>query len=108
MEVIREYWVDFEPNKVYLQEPPRPHARRKKFRIRQGPWRQTMQRGLSWDGIYIGFQVRISRSPDTYHMKLWQHKFAPHAEPPQWHKLDLSNATRVPLGEAKRGGCRVM
>jgi len=96
--VLREYWVDFLPNKVYLYDPARREARRKQFRVRAGPWRHTMRHGLSWDGIYIGFQLRISRSPDTYHMKLWQHKFAPHSQPPQWHKLDLKAATLIPEG----------
>ena len=47
--------------------------------------------GANWDGIYIGFQLIISRNPDTYHMALWNHFFglASNAteHPPPWRRF---------------------
>jgi len=111
--VRREYWIDFLPNKVYLYDPKigaRQNARTNKFRVREACWRRTLQYGLAWDGIYIGFQMMISRSPDTYHIKLWMHHMAPHEEPPQWQQFISNNSTIIPSGERSQqtGGCELM
>ncbi|TNN26423.1 Cytidine monophosphate-N-acetylneuraminic acid hydroxylase [Liparis tanakae] len=35
--------------------------------------RHVVLHGLLWDDLYIGFQNRISRDPDVYHHKFWNH-----------------------------------
>ena len=46
--------------------------------------------GLNWDGCYIGFQLRISRDPDVYNMKLWKHFFTLPSPGPAWHKFEMA------------------
>uniref|UniRef100_A0A3B5M7L0 Cytidine monophosphate-N-acetylneuraminic acid hydroxylase n=1 Tax=Xiphophorus couchianus TaxID=32473 RepID=A0A3B5M7L0_9TELE len=40
---------------------------------RIGVMRYVVLHGGLWDDLYIGFQNRISRDPDTYHHKFWNH-----------------------------------
>jgi len=63
-----------------------------------------MQHGLNWDGVYIGFQLRISRVPDTYHMQLWKHMFSLPSVVPAWHSFKMEGTT--PLVAPNRGWAR--
>uniref|UniRef100_A0AAY5F415 Cytidine monophosphate-N-acetylneuraminic acid hydroxylase n=1 Tax=Electrophorus electricus TaxID=8005 RepID=A0AAY5F415_ELEEL len=40
---------------------------------RIGVMRHVVVNGLLWDDLYIGFNNRISREPDIYHHKFWNH-----------------------------------
>lgn len=58
--------------------------------------RYTVLHGCLWDGLYIGFQNRISRDPDVYH-----HKYPhPHSHVasdgnlPRCSKMNLLSASR--------------
>ncbi|MED6285254.1 hypothetical protein CHARACLAT_027453 [Characodon lateralis] len=35
--------------------------------------RYVVLHGCLWDDLYIGFQNQISRDPDVYHHKFWNH-----------------------------------
>ncbi|MED6288949.1 hypothetical protein CHARACLAT_031432 [Characodon lateralis] len=35
--------------------------------------RYVVLHGCLWDDLYIGFQNRISRDPDIYHHRFWNH-----------------------------------
>ncbi|KAK0149753.1 Cytidine monophosphate-N-acetylneuraminic acid hydroxylase [Merluccius polli] len=43
------------------------------IRNRVGVMRYVVLNGLLWDSLYIGFQNRISRDPDIYHHRFWDH-----------------------------------
>lgn len=45
------------------------------LKVDKGCFRKTVYEGLSWDSLYIGFQVRIYRYPDEYHKYFWNHFF---------------------------------
>ncbi|XP_061078379.1 cytidine monophosphate-N-acetylneuraminic acid hydroxylase [Conger conger] len=40
---------------------------------RVGVIRYVVKHGLLWDNLYIGFQNRLSREPDVYHHRFWNH-----------------------------------
>ncbi|XP_070533922.1 cytidine monophosphate-N-acetylneuraminic acid hydroxylase-like isoform X1 [Ptychodera flava] len=52
---------------------------------RIGVHRQTVVCGMLWDDLYIGFNNRISRTPDTFHYLFWNHmQILLPLEPPDW------------------------
>uniref|UniRef100_A0A4W5KRI4 Uncharacterized protein n=1 Tax=Hucho hucho TaxID=62062 RepID=A0A4W5KRI4_9TELE len=44
-----------------------------KIKNRIGVMRHVVKNGLLWDDLYIGFQNRLSREPDVYHHRFWNH-----------------------------------
>lgn len=67
-----DYLVDFSDLSFPVERPDREHAY-VEIKNRIGVMRQTVLHGLLWDDLYIGFQNRISRDPDVYHHKFWNH-----------------------------------
>nr|XP_023692562.1 cytidine monophosphate-N-acetylneuraminic acid hydroxylase-like isoform X1 [Paramormyrops kingsleyae]XP_023692563.1 cytidine monophosphate-N-acetylneuraminic acid hydroxylase-like isoform X1 [Paramormyrops kingsleyae] len=67
-----DYLVDFLDLSFPKQRPEREHAYLE-VRNRVGVIRHVVRNGLLWDDLYIGFQNRISREPDIYHHRFWNH-----------------------------------
>uniref|UniRef100_UPI003AAC7266 cytidine monophosphate-N-acetylneuraminic acid hydroxylase n=1 Tax=Centroberyx gerrardi TaxID=166262 RepID=UPI003AAC7266 len=67
-----DYLVDFQDLSFPTERPDREHAYIE-TRNRIGVMRFVVLNGLLWDDLYIGFQNRISRDPDIYHHKFWNH-----------------------------------
>ncbi|CAL8242606.1 unnamed protein product [Merluccius merluccius] len=67
-----DYLVDFLDLTFPLSRPIREHNYLE-IRNRVGVMRYVVLNGLLWDSLYIGFQNRISRDPDVYHHRFWDH-----------------------------------
>ncbi|XP_046878767.1 cytidine monophosphate-N-acetylneuraminic acid hydroxylase isoform X2 [Hypomesus transpacificus] len=67
-----EYLVDFLNLTFPTERPTREHAYIE-IKSRIGVMRHVVLNGLLWDHLYIGFQNRISRDPDVYHHRFWNH-----------------------------------
>ncbi|KAF7660197.1 hypothetical protein LDENG_00286600 [Lucifuga dentata] len=67
-----DYLVDFLDLSFPSKRPDREHSYLE-IKNRIGVMRYVVLHGLLWDNLYIGFQNRISREPDTYHHKFWNH-----------------------------------
>lgn len=67
-----DYLVDFMDLSFPNQRPDREHSYLE-VRNRVGVMRSAVLHGRLWDDLYIGFQNRISRDPDIYHHKFWNH-----------------------------------
>ncbi|XP_029017734.1 cytidine monophosphate-N-acetylneuraminic acid hydroxylase isoform X2 [Betta splendens] len=67
-----DYMVDFLDLSFPTTRPDREHSYIE-IKNRIGVMRYTVLHGCLWDGLYIGFQNRISRDPDVYHHKFWNH-----------------------------------
>uniref|UniRef100_A0A668ABY4 Cytidine monophosphate-N-acetylneuraminic acid hydroxylase n=1 Tax=Myripristis murdjan TaxID=586833 RepID=A0A668ABY4_9TELE len=67
-----DYLVDFLDLSFPTKRPDREHSY-VEIRNRIGVMRYVVKNGLLWDDLYIGFQNRISRDPDIYHHKFWNH-----------------------------------
>ncbi|XP_035696850.1 cytidine monophosphate-N-acetylneuraminic acid hydroxylase-like [Branchiostoma floridae] len=82
-----DFLVDFLDLTFPKHRPAREHAYLQ-IKNRIGVHRQTVLKGLFWDDLYIGFQNRILRDPDTFHYKFWNHMqiLLPH-HPPDWDGL---------------------
>ncbi|XP_035688671.1 cytidine monophosphate-N-acetylneuraminic acid hydroxylase-like [Branchiostoma floridae] len=79
-----DFLVDFSDLSFPQQRPAREHAYLE-IKNRIGVHRQTVLKGLFWDDLYIGFQNRISRNPDTFHYKFWNHmQILLPQRPPDW------------------------
>ncbi|KAI8513473.1 hypothetical protein Bbelb_101120 [Branchiostoma belcheri] len=79
-----DFLVDFSDLSFPEQRPHREHAYLE-VKNRIGVHRQTVLKGLFWDDLYIGFQNRISRDPDTFHYKFWNHmQILLPEQPPDW------------------------
>ncbi|KAI8486726.1 hypothetical protein Bbelb_354740 [Branchiostoma belcheri] len=79
-----DFLVDFLDLSFPKQRPRREHAYLE-IKNRIGVHRQTVLKGLFWDDLYIGFQNRISRNPDTFHFKFWNHmQILLPQQPPDW------------------------
>ncbi|XP_035682762.1 cytidine monophosphate-N-acetylneuraminic acid hydroxylase-like [Branchiostoma floridae] len=79
-----DFLVDFSDLSFPAQRPAREHAYLE-IKNRIGVHRQTVLKGLFWDDLYIGFQNRISRDPDTFHYKFWNHmQILLPEQPPDW------------------------
>ncbi|XP_035263259.1 cytidine monophosphate-N-acetylneuraminic acid hydroxylase-like isoform X1 [Anguilla anguilla] len=65
------YFVDFLDLSFPRQRPKdRPYE---EIKNRVGVIRYVVRHGLLWDNLYIGFQNRLSRDPDVYHHRFWNH-----------------------------------
>ncbi|XP_027899882.1 cytidine monophosphate-N-acetylneuraminic acid hydroxylase-like isoform X1 [Xiphophorus couchianus] len=67
-----DYLVDFLDLSFPSTRPDREHSYLE-IKNRIGVMRYVVLHGGLWDDLYIGFQNRISRDPDTYHHKFWNH-----------------------------------
>lgn len=67
-----DYMVDFLDLSFPSKRPDREHSY-VEVKNRIGVMRYVVLHGRLWDDLYIGFQNRISRDPDTYHHKFWNH-----------------------------------
>ncbi|XP_049423384.1 cytidine monophosphate-N-acetylneuraminic acid hydroxylase [Epinephelus fuscoguttatus] len=67
-----DYLVDFLDLSFPTKRPDREHSYLE-IKNRVGVLRYVVLHGLLWDDLYIGFQNRISRDPDIYHHKFWNH-----------------------------------
>lgn len=66
------YLVDFSDLTFPSKRPDREHFF-VELKNRVGVMRWVVLNGRLWDDLYIGFQNRISRDPDIYHHKFWNH-----------------------------------
>ncbi|XP_071803282.1 cytidine monophosphate-N-acetylneuraminic acid hydroxylase isoform X1 [Asterias amurensis] len=69
-----DFMVDFvgEEPTFPTERPAREHSYLE-MENRIGVHRETVRQGLFWDDLYIGFNNRISREPDTFHYLFWNH-----------------------------------
>ncbi|XP_069012568.1 cytidine monophosphate-N-acetylneuraminic acid hydroxylase isoform X1 [Embiotoca jacksoni] len=67
-----DYLVDFLDLSFPTTRPDREHSY-VEIKNRIGVMRYVVLHGRLWDDLYIGFQNRISRDPDIYHHKFWNH-----------------------------------
>nr|XP_015797661.2 cytidine monophosphate-N-acetylneuraminic acid hydroxylase [Nothobranchius furzeri] len=67
-----DYLVDFLDLSFPTARPDREHFYIE-IKNRVGVMRYVVLHGCLWDDLYIGFQNRISRDPDVYHHKFWNH-----------------------------------
>ncbi|KAM9704898.1 cytidine monophosphate-N-acetylneuraminic acid hydroxylase isoform 1-T2 [Menidia menidia] len=67
-----DYLVDFLDLSFPTTRPNREHSYLE-IKNRVGVMRYVVLHGRLWDDLYIGFQNRISRDPDIYHHKFWNH-----------------------------------
>lgn len=67
-----DYLVDFSDLSFPDKRPDREHSYLE-LKNRVGVMRWVVLNGRLWDDLYIGFQNRISRDPDIYHHKFWNH-----------------------------------
>ncbi|XP_033099034.1 cytidine monophosphate-N-acetylneuraminic acid hydroxylase-like [Anneissia japonica] len=84
-----DFLVDFIGQKPsYPRERPQREHSYLEMKNRMGVHRETVIHGLFWDNLYIGFNNRISREPDTFHYLFWNHmQILLKKEPPQWKKF---------------------
>ncbi|XP_077862940.1 cytidine monophosphate-N-acetylneuraminic acid hydroxylase-like [Saccoglossus kowalevskii] len=83
------YMVDFvgEVPTFPSERPDRTHNYLE-IRNRIGVHRQTMLTGMFWDDLYIGFNNRITRDPDTFHYQFWNYmQVLLPQEPPKWEEF---------------------
>eukprot|EP01084_Bolivina_argentea_P027936 51931_1 len=71
--VINSFYVDYNNITVSYDKPKRNSKYFMETKVDIGCFRKTLYEGLNWDGLYIGFQMRVNRIPDIYHKKFWQH-----------------------------------
>uniref|UniRef100_A0A3Q3W8R9 Cytidine monophosphate-N-acetylneuraminic acid hydroxylase n=1 Tax=Mola mola TaxID=94237 RepID=A0A3Q3W8R9_MOLML len=67
-----DYLVDFLDLSFPTKRPDREHSY-VEIKNRIGVMRSVVLHGRLWDDLYIGFQNRISRDPDIYHHRFWNH-----------------------------------
>lgn len=67
-----DYLVDFWDLSFPTERPDREHSFIE-IKNRIGVMRHVVLHGRLWDDLYIGFQNRISRDPDIYHHRFWNH-----------------------------------
>lgn len=67
-----DYLVDFSDLSFPTKRPEREHSYLE-LKNRVAVMRWVVLNGRLWDDLYIGFQNRISRDPDIYHHKFWNH-----------------------------------
>uniref|UniRef100_A0A673CT07 Cytidine monophosphate-N-acetylneuraminic acid hydroxylase-like n=1 Tax=Sphaeramia orbicularis TaxID=375764 RepID=A0A673CT07_9TELE len=82
-----DYLVDFLDLSFPTKRPDRKHSYLE-LKNRVGVMRYLVLHGRLWDDLYIGFQNRISRDPDDYHHKFWNHfqSYLP-LQRPDWNKF---------------------
>ncbi|XP_029681644.1 cytidine monophosphate-N-acetylneuraminic acid hydroxylase-like [Takifugu rubripes] len=67
-----DYLVDFLDLSFPKKRPEREHFYLE-LKNRLSVMRYVVLHGRLWDDLYIGFQNRISRDPDIYHHRFWNH-----------------------------------
>ncbi|XP_052440208.1 cytidine monophosphate-N-acetylneuraminic acid hydroxylase-like isoform X2 [Carassius gibelio] len=67
-----DYLVDFLDLSFPDVRPERDHAF-EEIKNRVNVMRHVVLNGRLWDDLYIGFSNRMSRDPDVYHHKFWNH-----------------------------------
>ncbi|KAG7483909.1 hypothetical protein MATL_G00043290 [Megalops atlanticus] len=67
-----DYFVDF-LDLSFPRERPGSGRPYEEIKNRIGVMRHVVKNGLLWDNLYIGFQNRLSRDPDMYHHRFWNH-----------------------------------
>uniref|UniRef100_A0A8C1XWJ6 Cytidine monophospho-N-acetylneuraminic acid hydroxylase n=1 Tax=Cyprinus carpio TaxID=7962 RepID=A0A8C1XWJ6_CYPCA len=67
-----DYLVDFLDLSFPAVRPKRDHAY-EEIKNRVNVMRHVVLNGRLWDDLYIGFNNRMSRDPDVYHHKFWNH-----------------------------------
>ncbi|XP_073669915.1 cytidine monophosphate-N-acetylneuraminic acid hydroxylase-like isoform X2 [Paramisgurnus dabryanus] len=67
-----DYLVDCMDLSFPDRRPERDHAY-EEIKNRVGVMRHVVVNGRLWDDLYIGFNNRMSRDPDVYHHKFWNH-----------------------------------
>lgn len=67
-----DYLVDFLDLSFPAARPERDHAY-EEIKNRVNVMRHVVLNGRLWDDLYIGFNNRMSRDPDVYHHKFWNH-----------------------------------
>ncbi|XP_071812543.1 cytidine monophosphate-N-acetylneuraminic acid hydroxylase-like [Apostichopus japonicus] len=69
-----DFYVDFSgPEPTFPTGRPEREHSYLEMKNRIGVHRETVKKGLFWDDLYIGFNNRISREPDTFHYQFWNH-----------------------------------
>merc|ERR1712226_20805 len=103
----RDIIVDFlNDSPKVLQSLPRDLEKRNYLEIkaRSQCLRYTVLTGDLWDGLYIGFQCQVSRNPDTFHFKFWDHfQIALPLEPPNWDEFLRKRPMRNPRDHIPEG-----
>ncbi|KAJ3612378.1 hypothetical protein NHX12_020654 [Muraenolepis orangiensis] len=80
----QDFIVDFLDLTFPTKRPIRDHQYLE-VRNRVSVMRYVVLNGLLWDSLYIGFQNRISRDPDVYHHRFWNHfQIELPLSPPDW------------------------
>ncbi|XP_070562638.1 cytidine monophosphate-N-acetylneuraminic acid hydroxylase-like isoform X2 [Ptychodera flava] len=84
-----DYYVDFSgETPTFPQHPPDETKNYLEIKNRIGVHRETIVHGMFWDNLYIGFNNRISRTPDVFHYKFWNHmQILLPLDPPDWQKF---------------------
>ncbi|KAL2102547.1 hypothetical protein ACEWY4_001715 [Coilia grayii] len=79
-----DYLVDFLNLSFPSKRPDREHSY-EEVKAQIGVMRYVVRKGLLWDDLYIGFQTRLSRDPDVYHHRFWNHfQTSLPTTPPHW------------------------
>ncbi|XP_063073245.1 cytidine monophosphate-N-acetylneuraminic acid hydroxylase isoform X1 [Engraulis encrasicolus] len=82
-----DYLVDFQDLSFPSSRPAREHPY-EEIKNRIGVMRHVVKTGLLWDDLYIGFQNRLSRDPDIYHHRFWNHfQTQLPTTPPDWDRF---------------------
>lgn len=94
-----DYLVDFLDLSFPAKRPDREHSYLE-MKNRVGVMRHVVKKGLLWDDLYIGFQNRLSRDPDVYHHRFWNHfQTCLPTIPPDWqHFLQNMPDVKEPEG----------
>lgn len=96
-----DYLVDFLDLSFPTKRPDREHSYLE-LKNRIGVMRYMVLHGRLWDDLYIGFQNHISRDPDVYHHKFWNHfqSYLP-LQKPDWNTL-LQQMPDTPPGSSSK------
>ncbi|XP_077994474.1 cytidine monophosphate-N-acetylneuraminic acid hydroxylase-like [Glandiceps talaboti] len=95
-----DYLVDFSGDEpTFPTKRPQREHNYLEIRNRIGVHRQTIKTGNFWDDLYIGFNNRITRTPDTFHYLFWNHmQILITMDPPDWesflHEQQVKNSKR--------------
>ncbi|XP_016302885.1 cytidine monophosphate-N-acetylneuraminic acid hydroxylase-like [Sinocyclocheilus anshuiensis] len=92
-----DYLVDFLDLSFPAARPERDHAY-EEIKNRVNVMRHVVLNGRLWDDLYIGFNNRMSRDPDVYHHKFWNHfQTELPLSAPDWDRfLQIACETDVP------------
>ncbi|MEM9210006.1 MAG: MBL fold metallo-hydrolase [Pseudomonadota bacterium] len=69
-------YIDFYESrapKISFEAPQPREVRTLNIRVRAPEFRQVLKQGLPWEDLSIGFQCRITRSPNVYNSDFWYH-----------------------------------